>query len=341
MSDRFNPMTTDEATAYWHARHQADPACARDPAFLAWLAASTEHARAWSKAEAIWAQVEDDLESDGLIQALRTQALAARPPIWPKALVAAGLVGLVAAGALTWRLTSLGQTGSASIPVLAQSQPPAVGQALRTAVGERQSHTLEDGTQVELDGDSAVEVAFDGKARRLRLLRGQAYFQVAPDPARAFSVEAGGQTIVDRGTEFAARLESGQVTVTLVSGRVSVGPTGAPPTFDLKPGQALQVRGRTGVIKVIDPDQALAWRQGYVEFSGTPLADAVVELNRHGGRRLVIGDATAGRLKISGRFRLGDNERFGRAASGLLPIRVVRRGEDLVIHATVGGSKAP
>jgi transmembrane sensor len=86
------------------------------------------------------------------------------------------------------------------------------------------------------------------------------------------------------------------------------------------------------MLQTVDPNMVLAWRDGFVEFSDTPLTDAVAEMNRHGGRKIVIADPRVGALKISGRFKLGEPERFLRTVSMLLPVRAVRVGETLEIR---------
>jgi transmembrane sensor len=329
----------EKAVAFWLARQEVDPAARYDPAFTAWLASSAEHQIAWTRGQAVWGQAPADVLADLLGGALRDDAMTARPPIWPKALIAASLAGAALLGGMAWKLLPL--NGQHAVD---RQEVAAVSPVLRLATSEggKLTRRLSDGTRVELDADSALEIAITPQSRRLRLTRGQAYFEVAADPQRRpFSVAAGDQVIVDRGTSFGASLDGDLVTVTLVSGSVAVGRVGRAPQFTLAPGQALEVRQDRGAVKPVKLGQALAWRTGYVEFSNTPLTEAVEVLNRGGGRRLVIGDQAAGKLQVSGRFKLGDNERFVRAAAALLPIRAQRRGEDLVIRSTGISSKAP
>ncbi len=324
-------LSPEDAAAHWLARHDADPSTAADPAFLAWLSESDRHAAAWARARAVWTQAAKDLEEDPLAEALRASALAARPPGWPKALAAASIAAAVLLGAVGgWRYWTGREPSAAQVA----TSEPASGSQLSTQVGERRLATLDDGTRLELDGDTHVEVTFDGKARRLRLLRGQAYIQVARDAARPFSVDAGDQTIIDRGTEFSVSYAPGTFSVTLAQGSVVVGPRGAPPAHELKPGERLLLRdGRPALVEPVDLKSALAWRDGFVEFSDTPLSDAVAEMNRHGGRKMVIADPRVGALKVSGRFKLGEPERFLRTVSLLLPVRAVRVGDTIEIRA--------
>lgn len=329
-SSRTPGLSVQDAAAYWLARHDADPATAADPVFLAWLAQSEDHAQAWARAQGLWRQAAQDIKDDPLADALRASALAARPPVWPRALAAASIAAVVLLGAAGgWRYWS-GREQPHGAQVAATAPLP----RFVTGVGEQREVTLSDGTRLDLDSDTRVDMAFDDKARRLILMKGRAYIQVGRDPNRPFAVDAGDQTIVDRGTAFGVRLDPDKVSVMLVEGEVAVGARGGAPDHALQPGQRLVLQtGRPARVERFDPSIALAWREGFVEFSDTPLTEAVAEMNRHGGRRIVIADPRVGALKISGRFKLGDPDRFLRTVAMLLPVRAVRVGDTLEIRA--------
>jgi transmembrane sensor len=318
----------EDAAAYWLARCDADPATAADPAFLAWLGESEDNAAAWARAQAVWDRAVLDLNDAPLAEALRAEALAARPPVWPKALAAASIAAAVLLGAVGgWRYWS-----GREQPSQVAASSPALQYA--TGVGERRLATLSDGTRLDLDSDTRIDVTIDGKARRLRLVKGQVYIQVAHDTDRPFAVDVGDQTIVDRGTEFGVSLDANAISIVLAKGAVAVGPRGQAPVHQLTPGQQLVLRaGRATLVELPDPKSALAWRDGFVEFSDTPLSEAVAEMNRHGGPRMVIADPRVGALKVSGRFKLGQPERFLRTVSLLLPVRAVRIGDTIEIRA--------
>lgn len=336
-STSLSRMSPDDAAAYWLARQDAHPAAATDAAFLAWLQASAANEAAWMRVQAAWRGAGEVLRDDPLAEALRASAMAARPVVWPKIAMAACaalvLVGAVV-GAQAW---SRRASGAAPVPTVVQAAPLQIA----TRTGERRAVTLTDGTQVELDSDTRVDVAFDAKARRLELRRGQAYIAVAQDAARPFAVDVGDQTIVDRGTEFSVRLDQGAVSVTLAEGGVAVGARGGPATHQLEPGQRLVLQaGRPAMLENVDLTAALAWRDGFVEFSDMSLSDAVAEMNRYGGHKMIIADPGVAPLKVSGRFKVGEPERFLRTVSLLLPLRVVQVGETLEIHAAPMASEA-
>jgi len=324
-------LSVEDAAAYWLARCDADPATAADPAFLAWLAQSETHAQAWARAQAVWRRAARDLKDDPLADALRASALVVRPPIWPRAAAAAAIVAVVGLGALGgWRYWAGRENPGADQLAATAALPRFV-----TGVGKRREVALSDGTRLALDSDTRVDVAFDDRARRLILVKGRAYIEVGHDASRPFAVDAGDQTIVDRGTAFGVRLDPDKIAVMLVEGEVAVGARGAAPRYALQPGQRLVMQtGQPARVERFDPKTALAWRAGFVEFSDTPLSDAVAEMNRYGGRRLVVADPRVGAMKISGRFKLGDPDRFMRTVALLLPVRAVPVGDTLEIHAT-------
>src|SRR5262249_32846254 len=88
------------------------------------------------------------------------------------------------------------------------------------AIGHHQTITLPDGSAVQLNTDSQVQVAYDGEHRRLRLLRGEALFTVAPDPGKPFEVQAANSLTRAIGTAFSVHLEGRQVDVTVTQGTV-------------------------------------------------------------------------------------------------------------------------
>ncbi len=87
-----------------------------------------------------------------------------------------------------------------------------------TNVGQRSTFALDDGSSVELDAESLINVKFSDRGRDVELVRGQVLFNAARDPHRPFIVHAGNRTIVAIGTEFDVRLDRRSVQVTLIEG---------------------------------------------------------------------------------------------------------------------------
>ena len=207
---------------------------------------------------------------------------------------------------------------------------------------------LPDGSRVDLDTGSSVEVAFEPGLRRVRLSRGQAHFDVAKDPDRPFVVSAGGVEVRAVGTAFAVQLATDDVEVVVTEGRVEVGNAGgtepsstdattgqvdpsgrAPANEGHKPSAAVLVAaGNRIVVPVAMPlaatavpltstelEQRLAWRQSRLEFTDTSLAEAAALFNARNGKRLRIDDPNVAALRITGVFRADNVEGFAALVS--------------------------
>jgi transmembrane sensor len=329
-------MSPQEAAAFWAVRLGEEASAADGEAFAEWLGADEANALAWEDASRAWHCFDDAeaAEADEGLAALRAEALAARPagaPRWAGyGAAAAALVAAVAAVALLAPRpgTDPGAGGGlASRDALAPSALAVRGGAdFATGTGSSRTIALADGSRVTLDTQSAIDLAFAPGGRTIRLIRGRAFFAVAPDRQRPFRVEAGSLEVVALGTRFAVRVVEDGMDVMLVEGRVAVGVPGGVEPAVLQPGQLLVARGGSATIGAAPPaEEALSWQRGFVTFRDDTLAAAAAELNRYSGEQLVVRDPVIAGLRVSGMFRTGDPERFGRALAEIHPVRVVRR----------------
>ncbi|MDT8759183.1 FecR family protein [Sphingomonas psychrotolerans] len=304
--------------AVWLARLQGDARTpAREAAFKHWLAADPAHQTAFEKATDLWASL------PGAAQLLEEAPPRRSPPQsrrWPA--LSAQHLALAASVLLT-----------IGIGILLMLARPA---AYSTAIGEQRVATLQDGSRIALNTDSSVKVRYDAAARLVELDHGEAMFEVAHNSARPFLVRAGNKQVRAVGTSFVVRREGDSVVVTLLEGKVAVtdlrpAVAGAKPTY-LAPGDRLRAPAEGPArIDAQPADVATAWRRGQAIFTATPLSDAVSELNRYGGPRLVIDDQRLAGLRISGVFTTSDTEEFARAVAALHGLRVARAGETIHI----------
>jgi transmembrane sensor len=305
--------TIEDEAAEWLVRRDAGLTPEEQDRLTEWIAASPTHEQAWDRATAAWASF--DSADDDLFEVMRTQAFAAGPVAndnWRTVLIAAsGVAAVLLIGVLGWR-------------ELGVDVAPTTVQMIASAPGQRLVRRLADGTRVTLDNQTTLQTEFDAHARRVRLVRGQAYFEVAAAKGRPFYVQAGDRTVTDIGTRFAVRRDeagAGVITVVLEQGLVSV--AGAGETRGLRAGDRFRAAaGAPGVVDHVDPSQALAWRDGYLEFRNTPLREAIGEINRYGGRQISLADQSAGDLRISGRFPANDPRGFAEAVAALQPVDV-------------------
>ena len=216
--------------------------------------------------------------------------------------------------------------------------------AIITRIGQQEVRLLQDGTRAMLNTDTRIEVHYDERARRVRLIRGEARFDVSKHPSWPFLVSVDGQEIRALGTSFIVRHDGIEdLSVTLVEGQVSVAPIGrndeAPPHDRqiLAPGQRLII-SRHHAPSVDRPDltRITAWQHGRVEFESTPLADAAGEMNRYSKSRVTVADADIARLRIGGVFRAGDSDEFVKVVTAAFGLRADRNGGDIVLSRPAG-----
>lgn len=219
------------------------------------------------------------------------------------------------------------------------------GDVYRTGLGERRVVMLKDGSVLSLDAMSRVSVRYSKSERRLTLQEGQARFDVAHDTSRPFSVVARDRKVIATGTAFNIDMVSPEVRVTLIEGRVLVQPRGpgllrqepvARTTVELRPGQALVAKPASpaDLVEPTDLAQATAWQQGQLMFEDEPLGQAVERVNRYTDRKIVVADAKAAALPVTGAFNAGDVKAFLEAVDEFHPVQVVYGSDQVVLQST-------
>ncbi|WP_122464966.1 FecR family protein [Brevundimonas lutea] len=285
--------------AEWHARLAAAQVDADEiRAFGDWLE-NAENARAWSEIQSVW-DAAGGLSEDAGIQALTRQALfrprGKRPELrWVSGGAALAATVLVTVAAAGW--WTRGET---------YASPP---DGLRRL-------TLEDGSTLVLDADSEARVRLRDTGRTIELREGRAYFDVAFDAARPFSVRAGEVTVTALGTRFDVDLGPDGVAVNLYEGRVIL--TGAGGTLSLQPGDAA-VATSEGLRRATEPAEADGgWIDGRMVFRDALLRDVVAEMNRYFDRPVRLSPELE-RTRVSGVFSAGDRAGFVSALTAMLP----------------------
>lgn len=325
----------EECAAAWLARRDGGDWSSEDDARLAdWLGEATAHRVAFLRLESAWEGARrarvlsalpvgivpppGDWRQSPYFQgaASATVTAPARHPArrwWVAAACCALAVGIGTAGYLRDWLGA--------------------GNVYSTRVGVISSIPLADGSIVTLNTGSRIRVEFAPKERRVLLERGEAYFVVKRNPARPFIVVAGDQRIVDVGTQFSVRRNPAGIRVVVTEGtvRFESEPTqgraggGIPPTSPPVPLAGIDVPVTAGSIafardgdvlvhkeSVRQAEEMVSWREGYLTFHDTTLAQAVAEFNRYNVRRITIADPGVAGIRISGTFRPTNYEAFVR-----------------------------
>lgn len=194
------------------------------------------------------------------------------------------------------------------------------GEQYATGVGEQRLVSLDDGTRLRLDTDTRVKVMFGEDGRDVRLIKGQAFFDVAHDAARPFVVHADDAQVRALGTRFDVRLAGAAVKVTLVEGSVEVTDGKASKAWRLAAGETLATGEAKPQPRRIDVAAATSWTSGRLIFRETPLAQAVAEVNRYSRQKVVIDVARLQAVPVSGVFEVGDTPAFVAAVSDLFEL---------------------
>ena len=226
-----------------------------------------------------------------------------------------------------------------------------------TSVGEYRDFELADGTKVKLNANTQIEAAYDNRERKVRLLKGEAFFDVKPDVARPFLVYAGENYIRVVGTAFLVRLTRQHFEVTVTQGRVElaqaetvldgkkeelrakddadqVTSTFQPPLI-LEAGQSASISATREISPIVtlserELQRELSWREGLHDFSNTPLEEVVNELTRHSLLEIEIADPALRDLKFGGIFRTGETEPLFDALASVYGIDVQYISENKV-----------
>jgi transmembrane sensor len=197
-----------------------------------------------------------------------------------------------------------------------------------TPIGGQLEAQLADGTRIRLNTNSALKVRFDGRTRRVELLRGQAFFDVAHDASKPFIVTAGAAEVRAVGTRFDVRRDGDGVKVVLTQGKVLVSERGVStaPTA-LAPGQSVRAGGKIGVSRPVaaDTDAATGWTLGHLTFRSTPLPEAVAEINRYSRDKIVLGEDIPAEARVNGVFAIDKPGEFVAAVTTLYGLKREQR----------------
>jgi len=209
--------------------------------------------------------------------------------------------------------------------------------AFATDVGGRALLKFADGTQMELNTDTAVRYSMTTAERLVWLDKGEAYFTVSHDSAHPFTVVANGHRITDLGTEFLVRSDTNDLEIALVKGRAQLRSEDHQARIaTLTPGDDARATSTAIFIVKKTPQQltdALAWQHGELVFHDTPLAEAVRQFNRYNRAKLILSDATVAGLKIGGAFKTDNVDDFLRLAQVVLKLHVQRVGNNYMLSS--------
>ncbi|MGH8300790.1 MAG: FecR family protein [Steroidobacteraceae bacterium] len=215
-----------------------------------------------------------------------------------------------------------------------------VDQTYQTATGQERDVVLPDGSVVGLNTQTQLEWVGSPHDRRVRLVRGEAYFQVVHDPSRPFRILLAHSEVQVLGTRFDVyQMTNGDVRVSVVSGTVAVegldNDVSVTPSWSrrLTAGQQIEYSpvGLLADVHSVSAQKVIRWRQGILETQGEPLSDFVSDLSRYTTERIVIADPRAAVQKVGGAFSTHDVDDSLDRLSRVAPVTVTRENGEVIL----------
>ncbi|WP_314385135.1 FecR family protein [Pseudomonas brenneri] len=310
MTTTPTPAQEQAALAWLSLLHDA-PSSGDQATFSRWLRADPAHVEAYAQAQVLWelsevpASTLADEDALALQRYLKAMDAAKRSRVrrWSGAVALAACLLLMVSMGAGWQ---------------PQRWVDDLGADYVSLPGQVKTVILADQSQVTLDADSAIAVDFRHGERQIQLRRGAGFFSVT-HTGQPFVVHAGSGEARVLGTQFEVRLQPAGAQVTVLSGRVGVKPSAQGTQQILTADQ--QVAYSEGVadeIHAVNSEARMAWRDGWLNYYKTPLADVVKDLSRYyPGRILLLNDALGAR-RVSGSFPSNDPEAVLKALQAVL-----------------------
>lgn len=336
MTERLSKRRIRAVAVSWLARLDGDASLLDREEFDRWCAADVKHAKVVAELQRAWTALDLPTNGDYTVRVrVALQDRIARRARWRAA--AATLCLLIAfVGIQQWMLHRAPQKSPLASSVRFM---------------ETTWITLPDGSEAELSPEARIDTEFSGGVRRVVLRSGDAHFHVLKDETRPFVVVADRVQVRAVGTSFAVGVSQMGVQVVVTAGTVSVGDNGEQPALSpveagptamlLEVGQALVVSADATVSKVPimlnEPELArrLAWRVPRLEFTDTPLREALARFNQRNEVRLEVADGSSENLRISGLFRADNSEGFVELLERTFPLVAERTEGEIRLRSKI------
>ncbi len=318
----------------------------QESAFENWLSTSPLHAETYFAFEKIWNDISLLPEDTFSIESLsieKTGSHEIKPPdnmlepasfpIWDKL--------------YTWFFPKYAYGALAStcivfigLILLFSTSPSHEFSSYVTAKGEISDVILEDGSKVSLSANTQIDVSIERDQRNIKLVKGQAYFDVAPiinDTGERipFEISSGKMKIEVIGTEFEVHLRNKKAQVTVAEGIVDVGTSKSKKRIRLTEGQQLAIIGKQydsfGDIVKSDPNTTSSWRKGRLTYRDAYLNEIVDDANRFHNGTITLGHKDLENLRVTTSFRIDQIKEMAFMLEQLLPVKVYEESDNRIL----------
>lgn len=306
-AEEFSKFKSREEALSWFVKINSGEASDEDyKAHQAWLNARDQNIREYAKLDMVWSDL--DVIEDPRNKSVRSDTALAGSTLISRR-------GFIVGGAIAASVAAI---------IAVTVVPAFLSNDYSTSVGEQRNITLADGSRIMLDADTALKLEFTESERRLRLVRGRAFFDVAKDKSRAFIVEAFGGSVTALGTRFTVHLWDEDVTVSVEESAVAViAPNKESVDVSEKHTVSYDENNLTQV--TVDNKGAGAdWRNGKLLFEDQPLRQVVADINRYRSGVIYITDDTLFELRVSGIFDINNLDGVLDAIQYSLPVQTMQ-----------------
>lgn len=281
--------------------------------FREWLELDPENRQTYKVAERLMGDVSRAVKSDSTLASITV-----KPQNTARRATAAVLLAALATGAF-----------------FAFDGPVRLQADMIAGTDEMPVFTLEDGSEVQLNASSAIAVDFSGTRRTIRLLRGQAFFQVAHAPERPFTVLAGDASVTALGTAFDVRYGNAGTEVTVTENAVQIefdGPGTKPVRVGRGEQAVLDYERQEAAVSPADGLSVLAWRRGQIAVENAPLSYVVEEMSRHFYGQIVIASPALASRRVSGTINVANIDDALGFVTEVLGVKATRLGPVIIIR---------
>jgi transmembrane sensor len=325
-----NSHLVDEEARVWLVRLDSKrPAEDVLNEFQEWLSRHPENKQAFQRAFLAWndldllstilepsTQYNQTSASKDILTRIKSSGLELFRPM----IVSLGIILSLVAGVISYKNLSMNYG----------IQTSNVEEEYSTAIGQQRLIALPDGSVMQMNTDSTVNVNYLDDSRRIYMPEGEVWFDVQHNPEKPFIVYAGLFMVRAVGTAFTVKIkEDGSLGVTVTDGRVEVTlssdavtgkklpdievPTNVMPmivgkhmVFDTDFGELTDWQSLVQKMDPVQIEKRISWRDGILIFDNDPLEVVVAELNRYTQSKIVISDSGIRDLRFGGYFRAND-----------------------------------
>ncbi|KAA8730828.1 DUF4974 domain-containing protein [Acinetobacter qingfengensis] len=174
----------------------------------------------------------------------------------------------------------------------------------KTGIAETRSFTLSDGSKITLSAKSAIKLDFSATQRRIELIQGDLYIDVAKDTGRPLIVQTPQANFKALGTQFIVNRYPTSSTLSMLHSKVQVTTNQAlqPHSEVVSEGEKIQVNQQgLGKIETINPVSIqMAWQKHQIVADELPLSDLLTRLNAYYNRYIIFDHSRLSHIKVTG-----------------------------------------